>query len=72
MSDKMIFIAFVMHGSQLIRYAFDHPIIEYWGEPAEQKKLKRYFKKNHYTHDEPLAVEPAEILDYMPYVEEPK
>lgn len=71
MSDKMIFIAFVMQtgewGSQLLRYAFEHPIIEFYGEPEEQAKLKAYFKENHYTHKEPLIIEGAEILDYIPF-----
>jgi len=72
MSDKMIFIAFVLQesefGSQLLRYAFEHPIVEYYGEPEEQAKLKLYFKANHYTHKEPLIIEQADIIDYMPYV----
>lgn len=71
MSDKMIFIAFVLQtgewGNRPLRYAFEHPIVEFFGEPEEQAKLKAYFKKNHYTHEEPFAIEQADILDYMPY-----
>lgn len=71
MSDKIIYIAFVLQtgewGSQLLRYAFEHPIIEYYAEPEEQAKLKKYFKENHYTKAEPLIVEQADILDYMPF-----
>lgn len=74
MSDKMIFIAFVMQqsdwGTQLLRYAFEHPIVEYYGEPEEQAKLKAYFKKHHYTHYEPLIVEQADFIDFTPYERE--
>lgn len=76
MSDKMIFIAYVLDkselGTQLLRYAFEHTIIEYYAEPEEQEKLKAYFKANHYTRQKPLIVEGADILDYMPYVEPAK
>lgn len=71
MSDKMIFIAYALQtsewGTQLLRYAFEHPIVEYYGEPEEQVKLKAYFKENHYTKAEPLIIEASEILDYMPF-----
>jgi hypothetical protein len=71
MSDKMIFTAFVLDkgewGTQLLRYAFEHPIVEFFGEPEEQEKLKAYFKENHYTHQEPLIIEGSDLLDFMPY-----
>lgn len=71
MSDKQIFIAIVLDksdwGQQLLRYAFEYPITEYWAEPDEQTKMKTYFKDNHYSHQEPLQIEPAEFMDYMPF-----
>lgn len=74
MTDKMMFTAYILQksdfGEQLLRYAFEHPIIEYWGEPEEQEKLKQYFKKHHYTHAGPLIIEQSDILDFMPYTKE--
>lgn len=71
MSDKSIYVAIVVDksplGQQLLRYEFEHPSIEYWAEPEEQEKLKRYFKENHYTHAEPLQVEESQTLDFMAY-----
>lgn len=77
MDDKEIYIAILVDkgewGQQLLRYAFQYPITEYWGEPDEQSKMKAYFKANHYSHAEPLQIEKAEIIDYMPYaVGDPK
>ena len=40
MSDKMIFTSYIISGTQLLRYEFEHPIVEYWAEPKEQEKLK--------------------------------
>lgn len=71
MNDKQIYMAYVLDkgewGQQLLRYAFEYPIVEYWGEPEEQAKLKAHFKENHYTRQEPLIIEEAQILDFMPY-----
>jgi hypothetical protein len=71
MNDKQIYIAYVLDmgtwGKQLLRYAFEYPIVEYWAEPEEQIKLKAYFKEKHYSHYEPLIIEKAEILDFMPF-----
>lgn len=71
MTDKQIYIAYVLDkgdfGQQLLRYAFEYPIIEFWGEPEEQAKLKAYFAKYHYSHEEPLIVEKSEIIDFRPY-----
>lgn len=69
MSDKMIFIAYVLYDGQLLRYEFEHPMVEYWAEPDEQDKLKTYFKNNHYTGSTPSVIEASETLDYMPYKE---
>lgn len=71
MSDKEIFIAYVLDetefGSQLLKYAFEYPITEYWGEPEEQEKLKTYFSKYHYSHDKPIYIEKSDIIDFRPY-----
>lgn len=71
MNDKKIYIAIVVDkgdwGQQLLRYAFEYPITEYWAEPSEQAKMKDYFKANHYSQAEPLQIEESEILDYLPY-----
>ena len=75
MTNKDIYIAVVIYetkifGTRLLRYAFQHPIIEYYGEPEEQEKLKQYFKANHYTHETPIVIEKSELLDFMPYEDE--
>ncbi len=72
MNNKTIYIAYILQSvdgfaSNLLRYAFEHPSVEYYAEPEEQAQLKAYFKAHHYTHEEPLVVEPSDILDYMPY-----
>lgn len=71
MSNEEIFIAYVLDktdfGTQLLRYAFKHPIVEFWGEPEEQAKLIAYFKENHYSHDTPIIIEKSDLLDFMEY-----
>lgn len=67
MSDKRIYTAYILDGTQLLRVAFEHPIVEYWAEPDEQAKLKTYFKENHFSHDEPLVIEESELFDFMAY-----
>lgn len=75
MSDRSFYIAFVLNkgewGQQLLRHVFEHPIVEYWGEPEEQANLKAYFKANHYSHKEPIQIEPAEMMSFLPYKEQP-
>jgi hypothetical protein len=72
MSDKQIYIAFILDknefSTQLLRVAFEYKSIEFWGDPEGQAELKEYFKSNHFSHDEPLTVEPSELFDIMPYV----
>ncbi len=71
MNDKQIYIAYVLDanelGTQLLRFAFEHPRVEYWAESPEQAQLKAYFKEHHYTHQEPLVVEASELVDYLPF-----
>ena len=74
MSDKEIFVAFVLDaygvGSQLLRYEFEHPIVEYWAEPEEQEKLKDYFQQRTAIKDRPIVVEKSETLVYYPHKEQ--
>ena len=71
MSDKQIYIAYVLDknefGAQLLRYAFEYKIIEFWGETEAQTELKEYFKTHHYSREEPLIVEVSDILDFMSF-----
>jgi hypothetical protein len=70
-NDKKIYTAYILDkhemGTQLLRVAFEYPIVEYWAEPEEQAKLIAYFKANHFSHDEPIVIEESELFDYMPY-----
>lgn len=54
-------------GKQIVRYAFEYPKVEYWGEPEEQEKMKDYFQKHHYRNDRPYSIEKADFIDGMPY-----
>jgi hypothetical protein len=73
MSDKQYYTAYILDSAgQILRYAFEYTIIEYWGEPESQAELKAYFKKNHYSRDEPISVGLSDYIDFMPYMGEPK
>lgn len=71
MDNKVIYIAYILQkskaGGSMLRVAFEHPIVEYWGEAEGQKILKDYFKEHYFGHDEPVVIEQSDIFHFMPF-----
>lgn len=73
MNNVEIYTAFVLDegswGSQLLRYDFEYPTIEYWAEPESQELLKAYFKKRTGIEQAPIVVEPSKTLLFYKHQE---
>lgn len=71
MSDKQLYIAYVIDkfdgGQQLLKFLFEYPIVEFWGESEEQEKMKDYFEQNHYSKERPFQIEIADFIDCLPF-----
>lgn len=71
MSNKEIYIAYVLlqdsWSKQLLRYEFEHPIVEFWAEPDEQSKLEEYFRNRTGIRDGEIVIKKSDVLSFYAY-----